>query len=384
MAASNAAMIQDIALNANLQLQIKAYNNPIGRATLSSLPNFNGAAADCYDFIEQLQLIAGSNSWPTGLIGTNINGPHHDGGAAAVIAAAWNNHANWACTTQAIRVAVAAGGGGAGISQLPAHPNITWTNHELDGFQVISGAVITANDGIDAARTTRSIITGRWHLVGGITTNQFQPINDCRRSRAIIDFCVQRFTDQARRLWNDTPDADRPRTLEDHRWEGQNALPGAMGNEGYGFYSWLRRNFISERFKEAKFHELQTLTYLNYPTSISKLTNREEPRNMAEFIRYYKMGLTISETNFGTLLNQRVEFFKRIDRKIIEEIMRWMATPGNQQPTMEQIYLQAQRFEVNYIGTRAFEQIAPLTTRNSGTRERGRSRYQRNYYSNNN
>ena len=38
----------------------------------------------------------------------------------------------------------------------------------------------------------------------------------------------------------------------------------------------------------------------------------------------------------------------------------------------------------NYTGTRAFEQIAPLTTRNFGTRERGRPRYQRNYYSNNN
>src|SRR5215469_15001952 len=122
MAASNQAMTLDIAYRANLQLQVKNYNDPIGKASLNSLPWFNGSAADAYDFIEQLQLLANANNWPTGLIGTSANGPHFDGGATAQLAN-WNGHANWTCTTQAARIAVAAGAGGAGLSQLPAHVN---------------------------------------------------------------------------------------------------------------------------------------------------------------------------------------------------------------------------------------------------------------------
>ena len=63
----------------------------------------------------------------------------------------WNNHNTWLCTVQAPRAAVAAGGGGAGMSQLPAHINQTWTNQLLDGVQVIAGQVITTHANIDNA-----------------------------------------------------------------------------------------------------------------------------------------------------------------------------------------------------------------------------------------
>jgi hypothetical protein len=47
------------------------------------------------------------------------------------------------------------------MSQLPAHLNQTWTNHLLDGVQVIAGQALTHHANVDNAQTTRSIITGR-------------------------------------------------------------------------------------------------------------------------------------------------------------------------------------------------------------------------------
>ena len=123
------------------------------------------------------------------------------------------------CTIQAVRIAIAAGAGGAGLSQIPAHANQTWTNQLLDGVQVIPGQVIVAHANLDNAQTTRSIITGRWRTqaVAGATTAQFQPINTCERSKKIIDFIAQKFTGSARTTWLQTPENERPRTLEDHR-----------------------------------------------------------------------------------------------------------------------------------------------------------------------
>jgi Zinc knuckle len=143
-------------------------------------------------------------------------------------------------------------------------------------------------------------------------------------------------------------------------------------------YSFLKRNFINEKFKEAKFNELQNLSWWTYPQEISRISNKTTPRNMVSFIRYYKMGLEIADITFGSTLNQRNEFFKRIDPKIVNEIHRWMAS-GNHDPTIDQIYLQAERFESTFMGTKVFEEIAPLTEQNY------RSQYRRkqNRYTNN-
>ena len=206
MAASNSAMALDIALKGNLEIQAKNYNDPIGKIPPNLLRDFNGSAVDCYEFIEQIKLIVDTNNWPTGLVGTPQQGPHFEGGATATIN--WNNHNTWLCTIQAVRIAIAAGAGGAGLSQIPAHANQTWTNQLLDGVQVIPGQVLTAHAGIDGAQTTRSIITGRWRTqaVAGATTAQFQPINTCERSKKIIDFIAQKFTGSARTTWLQTPE----------------------------------------------------------------------------------------------------------------------------------------------------------------------------------
>ena len=70
MAASNSAMALDIAYKANLDIQAKNYNDPIGKVPQNLLKEFGGSAVDCYDFIEQIKLIVDTNNWPTGLVGT--------------------------------------------------------------------------------------------------------------------------------------------------------------------------------------------------------------------------------------------------------------------------------------------------------------------------
>ena len=179
------------------------------------------------------------------------------------------------------------------------------------------------------------------------------------RSKKIIDFITQQFVGAARTRWLSAPENTKPRCLENHRWEGQ----AVVVDGEYGFYGWIKRNFISPKFKEAKYNELQHLSWQSYPQQMSKMTGKLTPRNMQDFISWYKEALEISGTNWGDILNQKTEFFRRIDPRIITEIRTWEVSNPN--PTMEQIYAIAQGFEMNHTGMTPYMGIAPLTNRNN-------------------
>ena len=124
--------------------------------------------------------------------------------------------------------------------------------------------------------------------------------------------------------------------------------------------SWLLLNFISPAFKTAKYNELQDLSWLTYPVKRSQQTGQTEPRNMPDFISYYKMALEISEMNFGAIQNERKEFLKRIPPSIVQEIRRWQGQ-GHMNPTMDELYEQAQNHEIQMTDASFYYNVAPLT-----------------------
>ena len=188
MTASIPAAQQDLILKNNLDIQAKNFNDPVGKVSINSIPKFTGAQEDAYEIIQQIRLIAETNRWPTGLVGTPEAGPHYTEGVIHTLGN-WNGHTNWLCTQVPQKAGlVAAGAGGAGIGQTPIQAQIITGNALLDGVEVIPGAVVT-HGALDAAQTTRSIIRirARDNATGmGTTTNINEPINDCLRSKKII------------------------------------------------------------------------------------------------------------------------------------------------------------------------------------------------------
>ena len=353
----------NVSTKASLEIQVKNFNT-INFGGID-IPRFNGSAIDAFEYIQQIRLLAETCSWPTGINGSNPEGNHLTGGATVQINL-WNTKANWNCTTFTARAEAAAGNHGAGLGRPPALANQSWANLDLDGYTIADGITTTASDDYAAARVSAPVLIGRFAAANGTTTNQHQPINDQRRARQIVNKLASRFQDLARQKWNSTPENERPRCFEDLQWEGQ--VTRADGK--YGFYSWIMRNFIAEAFKTAKYKELQTLTYLNYPEKRSRITGQIEPKNMPDFISYWKMALEISEMDFGALQNQRQEFMRRIPSAIVQEIERWMGN-GHMNPTMDEIYTQAQNHEVMMTDANFYLDVAPLTKRH----QRGRKGY---------
>src|SRR6266496_3577018 len=176
-------------IEANLQIRAAQFN----KLDISGLDylRFNGSAEDCYEFIEQITLIARSRGWPIEETGSSTN--EFGGTVNDAAAAPWNipnpeiaAKINRTALTQDEKATIRRG----------LYHKQPWkvTNYPR---------VVEPTAGADAARSTRPTIRGRFAAADGITTRQNQPINDCKRSRKAVEAVFQRFTEQARRWWLD-------------------------------------------------------------------------------------------------------------------------------------------------------------------------------------
>ena len=380
-------------IEANLQIRAAQFNK-LDTNDLHYL-KFNGSAEDCYEFIEQITLIARSRAWPIEETGSSTNefgGTINDAGAAPwntanpEIAAKANGNPLTNNEKITIRqglyhkqpwrllnyVAVGdpiAGVGGAGLGGPATLTNPSSANIDLDGVTVVPGQMITRGDGA-AARSTRPEIRGRFATANGTTTNRYQPVNDCKRSRKAVEAIFQKFTEGARRWWLDMKADQLPRTFFNHRYEGQREDV----NGDYGLFAKMRRAFIHPQFQQIKYNELKTLRYENYPLPVSAISGREEPRSMMTFNRWWKSALWISKTDFGNIINQREEYDKRIPGNIVQQLKQWMVY-GAIEPTMEEYYTKAINIQTQLTQQGLLlAQIVPLTTTRQSYGYRGRQR----------
>ena len=370
----------------NLKIRERKFNE-INTENLGQI-EFNGSAEDCYEIIEYITLIARSRNWP-GLEEKGSSNEHFGGTAQDATVAAWNtanpqiaaeaagrsltqiekdtirqglyHRQTWKWTTYAVINQTAAGAGGLGIGSRPPIANISYANIDLDGIELVEGRIVTAGAD-DVIQTTRSELRGRFATANGTTTLQHQPINDCRRSKKIIDVITQRFTGTARKWWMELSPEELPRTLFNHRWEGQEEDV----NGDYGLFAKMKRAFIHPMFKAAKYRELQTLRYENYPLPVSKMTGREEPRSMMSFNRWWKMALWICDIKFGSPINQREEYNRRIPQNIVFSLNQWMTFNNIVNPSMEEYYAQAITCQAQLTTQgMSLTKIMPLTTQRS-------------------
>ena len=161
-------------INATIEanLQIRAANfNKLETSGLNDL-RFNGSAEDCYDFIEQVTLIARLRGWPIEETGSSTE---EFGGTLGNAAAVPWNTANpeiaakiagnaltqdekttirrglyhkqpWNWLNYAVVNAPTAGAGGAGLGGPTRLANASSANIDLDGVTVVPGRMVTRGE----------------------------------------------------------------------------------------------------------------------------------------------------------------------------------------------------------------------------------------------
>jgi len=180
-------------IEANLQIRAAQFN----KLDISGLDylRFNGSAEDCYEFIEQITLIARSRGWPieeTGSstdefggavnnatvapwstanpeIAAKVNGTALTQDEKTTIRQGLYHKQPWQMTDYPRVVEPTAGVGGAGLGGAATLDVASSANIDLDGVTVIPGRIIAGGDA-DAVRSTRPTIRGRFAAANGTTT----------------------------------------------------------------------------------------------------------------------------------------------------------------------------------------------------------------------
>jgi hypothetical protein len=370
----------------------RTYNTP--DLSKGGIPRFNGSAEDCFYWMEQIKLIARTRQWPTGNKGSTNHLNEYGGITANAAVIPWNapdpriaaqaagnrpltnaekdivrqglfKPQPWVWTHFPVVNVIAPNNAGA-IGQPAPNANAFNANIELDGVEIIPGQIITQGNRttVQQINTSKPALRGRTQTAannGGnpwITTSQWNPINDCARSRKVVELILQTLSDTARTWYLNLEENQIPRVLENVRWEGQ--AENALGN--YGLYAMIEQAFIHPDFRKFKYDELKQFHYGNYPLPRSLETNRVEPANMQTFVRWYKSALHISKANFGDLVNQQTEFLKRIPQRIVNSIQNWQVYTNNISTDMETLYGKAIEIEsrLTHQG-HFFERLVPMT-----------------------
>src|SRR6185437_7876707 len=234
----------------DLTQMVNKYNN--FQIDLSGIPNFDGTGESAWHFIQTLKVIMRARNWPTGETGAvNIISAEaiygEDVRAATgagqvpfsrdIATATPQQKADGLAKRQPWNIArygqfnqAAAGAGGAGLNSSPTLAQNIYTNPELDGYQVLEGThTIGVNGRLTTVQTCFPRALGKFHAAAAPangTTFQFGPINDCIRSRRLINALKTRFIGSGRDWllnFENIPEnlENFPRTLFSHRFNGQ-------------------------------------------------------------------------------------------------------------------------------------------------------------------
>ena len=235
----------------DLTQKVNKYNN--FQIDLSGIPNFDGTGESAWHFIQTLKVIMRARNWPTGEIETDTiigaENVYNEALANATNAQTpFGRDINAAGTTQQEKAdglakrqpwqllaytqynQTAAGGHGQGLNSSPNLAQNSFANPALDGYNIIEGtSTINANRRLATAQTSFPRAVGRF--MGGAapangTTFAHGPINDCKRSRKLINALKTKFVGAGRDwllIHESTPEnvENFPRTLFSHRFNGQ-------------------------------------------------------------------------------------------------------------------------------------------------------------------
>nr|CAG8573536.1 12153_t:CDS:2 [Entrophospora candida] len=173
-----------------------------------------------------------------------------------------------------------------GNIQNEAEPGITWQALRLrrrpgDNTNAGTIRVNAVRDGYELINATLNVqdlqrMAGK---IGRLNETFDAAVNDCKRSSRIIELIATRFIGEAQIAWKSLQGIDRPRTWEDHQFEGAVAP--------LGLKSWIRRNFLSRvdtQLKYAEFTKIKmTYHYKNiqeYNVKYNNLKRQARQENM--------------------------------------------------------------------------------------------------------
>ena len=192
MADALAITQEETRINATIEANLHIRANQFNKPSIENLHNleFNGSVEDCFDFIEQVTLIAKARNWPIEDQGSYQD--HFGGTAANAAVAPWStpdpqiaaetagrplthdektlrqqglyHKQAWKWTQYDQVDAVAAGNNGAGLGAPAILANQSFANIELDGVEVVPGQIIARGDHANA-QSARPIIRERFALV---------------------------------------------------------------------------------------------------------------------------------------------------------------------------------------------------------------------------
>nr|CAG8566558.1 9152_t:CDS:2 [Entrophospora candida] len=167
-------------------------------------------------------------------------------------------------------------------------------NAVRDGYELIN-ATLT---GQDLARMAGKV---------GRTNNTFDgPANDCKRALKIIELIATRFAGEAQIAWKSLQGNDRPRTWEDHQFDGA-AAP-------IGLKSWIRRNFLSRVDTQLKYAEF------------TKIKMTYHYKNIQEYnVKYNNLKRQARQENMERR-NAIDHYLNSLPHSIEIKVREWMAT----------------------------------------------------------
>src|SRR5205085_11385974 len=370
----------------DLQQRVNKYNS--FQVDLTGIPTFDGTGESAWHFINAIKETTRARRWPTGE--TRVNTLKGAEGIYAEVIQAANGagqhpfsrdiNANtttpqekanglakrqpWNLVAYTAYVQPAAGANGIGLNGSPALAQNSWANPALDGYGIIE-EVNTLGDGTaGAVQSSYPRAIGKFvnAVSGDNTTFANGPLNDCSRSRRLIDALKTKFIEIGRN-WLLTQDTlenidNFPRTLYSHRFTGQRA----KANGRYGFIDLLEDQFLPKSFQQEKFRELKQLNFANYPLPIGRNGIRES-RNMRTFVWWYKtcLGIAGMLNGYGVMLNQKSEFFEKIPVDIITKLNDWEVNNNRQFTNMEEVFDKAIEIEISQMNVTMSSHILPFT-----------------------
>ena len=370
----------------DLQQKVNKYNN--FQIDLTGIPNFDGTGESAWHFINAIKVIAPARRWPLGNTGADtLIGA--EGTYGEVIQAATGGgetpfstdiDANtttlqqkadglakrqpWNLIAYTAYAQPAAGANGVGLNGSPSLAQASRANPALDGYEIIEGTN-TLGDGTAAqVRSSYPRAIGKFANAapGDGTTFANGPVNDCSRSRRLIEALKTKFVHMGRNwlLTHDTLEniENFPRTLYSHRFTGQRA----KANGRYGFIDLIEDQFLPKSFQQEKFRELKQLTFANYPLPVGN-SGLSEKRNMRTFTWWYKtcLGIAGMVNGYGLMINQKAEFYEKIPIDIITKLNDWEVFNGRQFTNMEEVYEKAIEIETSQMNVTMSSHILPFT-----------------------
>jgi cellular nucleic acid-binding protein len=262
--------------------EIDKWNNePRIRIMKTHIPTFNGTAEEVEAYIDQIKRTAIALELPTGTEKDDT----------------LNNAA--AALNEPV------------YTYIFGNPGVAPAGYRIvnAGQGVNAGEAGTGNKHRDGLKVIPAALDNNPNITNFAGKEPIQPTGYCQRAKQVIDALVTKWKGSAEILWKNTPDHERPRTLEPYQFYYTDATGNeARAPQAIGFYEFIRRNWQGRSQESENMNKWYNLRYdeRRYPGGVNQYNVDFTNTMMAA-------GLDLNN-NGKFIIPQYIESFKAYDK----------------------------------------------------------------------